>query len=57
MKAARWGWPRLTEESELVRKTLGEHVFENFITNKKLEWDEYRTQITDYELGKYLPIL
>ncbi len=48
---------RLTEESELVRETLGDHVFENFITNKKLEWNEYRTQVTDFELGKYLPIL
>lgn len=48
---------QLTEQSELVRKTLGDHVFENFITNKKLEWNEYRTQVTDFELGKYLPLL
>ena len=47
----------LTEKSELVRKALGEHVFAAFIKNKKIEWDQYRTQVTDYELNKYLPIL
>jgi glutamine synthetase len=47
----------LTEKSELVHKALGDHVFENFVANKKIEWDEYRTQVTEYELNKYLPIL
>ncbi|MBN1862410.1 MAG: glutamine synthetase, partial [Dehalococcoidales bacterium] len=47
----------LTEQSEVVRKALGDHVFQNFITNKKIEWDQYRTQVTEYELSKYLPIL
>jgi glutamine synthetase len=47
----------LTEKSELVRKALGEHVFEAFIQNKKIEWDQYRTQVTEYELKRYLPIL
>jgi glutamine synthetase len=47
----------LAEKSEVVRKALGDHVFEAFITNKKIEWDDYRTQVTDYELNKYLPIL
>jgi glutamine synthetase len=48
---------QLTEKSELVRKSLGDHVFEAFIQNKKIEWDRYRTQVTEYELEKYLPIL
>jgi len=48
---------QLTEKSEVVRKALGDHVFNAFIANKKLEWDEYRTQITDYELKRYLPVL
>ena len=48
---------QLTEKSELVRKALGDHVFNNFVANKKIEWDEYRTQVTEYELNKYLPIL
>jgi glutamine synthetase len=47
----------LAEKSEVVRKALGEHVFEAFIQNKKIEWDQYRTQVTEYELKKYLPIL
>jgi glutamine synthetase len=48
---------QLTEKSELVRKALGDHVFDNFVANKKIEWDEYRIQVTEYELNKYLPIL
>ena len=47
----------LTEKSEIVRKALGEHVFSAFIQNKKIECDQYRTQVTDYELKRYLPIL
>jgi glutamine synthetase len=47
----------LTEKSELVPRALGEHVFNAFIQNKKIEWDNYRTQVTEYELNKYLPIL
>ncbi len=48
---------QLTEKSELVKKALGDHVFTNFVANKKIEWDEYRIQVTEYELNKYLPIL
>ncbi len=47
----------ITEKSELVHKTLGNHVFTRFVTLKKNEWEEYRTQITKYELNKLLPIL
>jgi len=48
---------QLTEKSELVRKALGDHVFNAFVQNKKIEWDRYRIHVTDYELAKYLPIL
>jgi len=48
---------KLTEESELVQKALGDHAFNAFIKNKKIEWDLYRSQVTEYELNKYLPIL
>ena len=48
---------QLTEQSGLVRRALGEHVFSAFIQNKKIEWDRYRTQVTDYEIQRYLPIL
>ncbi|MDQ7031985.1 MAG: type I glutamate--ammonia ligase [Desulfonauticus sp.] len=45
------------EKSEVVKEALGEHVFNKFIENKKMEWDAYRTQITEYEINKYLPLL
>jgi len=48
---------QLTEKSKLVREALGDHVFDHFIENKKLEWDRYRVQVTSYEIEKYLPIL
>ena len=47
----------LTEQSELVKRALGEHVFEKFIENKKIEWEQYRTWVTNYEIDRYLPIL
>jgi glutamine synthetase len=48
---------RLTEKSELVKKALGDHVFNAFIQNKMIEWDEYRTQVTEWEIKRYLPVL
>ena len=45
------------EQSDLLRRCLGDHVFESLIANKKIEWDAYRTRVTDYELERYLPIL
>jgi len=45
------------ENSELLRETLGDHIFEQFITSKKVEWDDYRIRIHPYELERYLPIL
>jgi glutamine synthetase len=48
---------QLTENSKVVRGALGDHVFEAFIQNKKIEWDEYSSQVTEYELNRYLPIL
>jgi glutamine synthetase len=44
-------------QSSLVREILGDSLFEKFIENKKIEWDQYRIEVTDYELKKYLPIL
>lgn len=48
---------QVTEESEVVRKALGDHVFDAFIQNKKIEWNEYRSQVTEFEIDKYLSIL
>ncbi|MFH1366388.1 MAG: glutamine synthetase family protein [Patescibacteria group bacterium] len=41
------------EKSELMKRTLGEHVFAKFIENKKIEWDKYRIQVTDFEMREY----
>jgi glutamine synthetase len=43
------------ERSELVADTLGEHVFDFFLRNKRAEWDDYRGEITRFELERYLP--
>jgi glutamine synthetase len=47
----------VAQESELVRETLGEHVFSKFVENKYIEWANYRVQVTEYEIEKYMPIL
>jgi glutamine synthetase len=48
---------RVMETSELVAETLGEHVFEFFLRNKRDEWQAYRSEVTPFELGRYLPVL
>ncbi|EMR74920.1 glutamine synthetase, type I [Thermoplasmatales archaeon SCGC AB-540-F20] len=45
------------DESELLKETLGEHIFYNFLHVKRQEWEEYRTRITKWEIDKYLPVL
>jgi glutamine synthetase len=45
------------ESSELIRQTLGEHVFEFVLRNKRAEWQDYRRQVSAYELDRYLPAL
>ena len=57
LPASLWDAIQLTEKSDVVREALGEHVFNSFIENKKIEWDRFRVQVTDYELKRYLPIL
>jgi glutamine synthetase len=48
---------RVMERSELVAETLGEHVFEFFLRNKRAEWDDYRRQVSSYERDRMLPVL
>lgn len=48
---------QVMERSELVAETLGEHVFDFFLRNKQAEWEEYRRQVTAWELDRYLPTL
>ena len=45
------------ERSELVAETLGEHVFDYVLRNKREEWEAYRAQVTAFELKRYLPVL
>jgi glutamine synthetase len=48
---------RVMESSEFMAETLGEHVFDFFLKNKRAEWDEHRRQVTEFERMKYLPVL
>ena len=43
--------------SGLMREVLGEHVWSTVLENKRLEWEAFRSQVTDYELRRYLPVL
>ncbi|MEA3485487.1 MAG: type I glutamate--ammonia ligase [Candidatus Aerophobetes bacterium] len=52
-----WEAIKLAEKSDWLRKTLGDPLFSKFIENKKIEWQNYRSKVTSYELEKYLPIL
>jgi glutamine synthetase len=47
----------VAEKSKLIKETLGDHVFEKLIENKKIEWDKFRTHVSNYEVENYLPIL
>ena len=44
-------------ESELARKALGPHIFDRYIELKRKEWDDYRVQLTGWELERYLAVL
>jgi glutamine synthetase len=48
---------QVAEDSDLVRETLGDHIFEYLIRNKREEWDAYKAYVTPYELERYLPLL
>ena len=45
------------ENSELLHKALGEHTFSRLLELKREEFEDYRVQVTPYELEKFLPIL
>ena len=47
----------LAEDSPLLRETLGDFVHETLILNKKKEWEDYSSAVTDYEISRYLPLL
>ncbi|GGD30684.1 glutamine synthetase family protein [Nocardioides daphniae] len=47
----------MAESSELVAETLGEHVFDFFLRNKRAEWDAYRGQVSAFERDQMLPVI
>jgi len=44
-------------QSEVARKALGPHIFDRYVELKRKEWDEYRVQLSQWELERYLPVL
>jgi glutamine synthetase len=48
---------RVAEDSELLAETLGEHVFDFFLRNKRTEWQDYRTQVSAFERDRMLPVI
>lgn len=44
-------------KSKLVKETLGDHIFHKFVENKKVEWDMFRTHVSQFEIDRYLPML
>ena len=52
-----WEAIQIAEKSELVSKALGDPVFASFIENKKLEWEDYHSRVSDYEAERYLGVL
>ncbi len=52
-----WEAIQITESSELVKNALGEQVFNSFINNKMIEWEQYHSNVADHEVTRYLPLL
>ncbi len=48
---------KIAEDSELLAETLGEHVYEFFLRNKRAEWEEYRGQVSAFERDRMLPVI
>jgi glutamine synthetase len=44
-------------QSDLMRRAFGDHIFDNYVRLKRQEWDEYRVQLTQWELDRYLAAL
>jgi glutamine synthetase len=47
----------IAASSELLLTAFGEHIYSRLLELKRAEWDEYRSQVSEYELGRYLPLL
>ena len=42
------------ENDPVISEALGDHVFSHYVEAKRAEWDEYRTQVSDWEVERYL---
>jgi glutamine synthetase len=51
-----WEAIKEMEKDELIIETLGEHTYKRYLEAKNAEWDEYRLQVTPWEIEKYLAI-
>jgi glutamine synthetase len=47
----------LAEKSDLLRETLGSHLLQSLLANKKAEWNRFKSCVTEFELANYLPVL
>lgn len=47
----------IMQDSILVKETLGQHIYENYIHVKKEQWEDYRKQVTPWEVNKYLSLI
>ena len=52
-----WQAIEVAEKSAWIKETLGEPLFYKLIENKRIQWENYRSRVTSYELDKYLPTL
>ncbi|MEO5663790.1 MAG: type I glutamate--ammonia ligase [Nocardioides sp.] len=52
-----WDAIGIAEDSELLAETLGEHVYDFFLRNKRQEWEEYRGQVSAFERDRMLPVI
>ncbi len=48
---------KIAEGSDLLRRTLGEHIFTKLLENRRIEWNHYKSQVTSYELEKLFAVL
>jgi glutamine synthetase len=42
------------ERDPVICEALGDHVLSHFVDSRRREWDEYRTQVTEWEIARYL---
>ena len=56
LPASLWEAYHALEKDDVVKSALGDHTYNKFMEIKKAEWDDYRVQVFDYEVDKYIDI-